>query len=317
VHGPVPRTLLVGATLALFLVWGNTFLAFEALLVPRTGTAPLDWWGLVVARMVPVGIVAGGWCALVAPRESLALARAHPRRLLVCGLMTVPVYNGFLYHAMQHRVGGPVASVVTTLTPLWLVVFGAGFLGEALTARKAAGLALGLGGLALLASGKPPGEGSSGARVLEAAVAPLAWSVYSALTKPVTRTHSPLVWTYLVLAVGSLTLLPAMPFLGVPDLRPLGAGDVALVLYLALAATIGGNAVWSWLLRHLPASTVGLTVFLNPPITLVSKIGWAAAFPAVVPAVAIAPLEWAGGAVMLAGVALAVVPRKAHLSGTG
>jgi len=311
VHGPVPRAALVAATAALFLVWGNTFLAFEALLVPRSGTAPLDWWGLLVARMVPVGLVAGAWCLFVARREAVALARAHPGRLLVCGLMTVPVYNGFLYHAMQHRVVGPVASVVTTLTPLWLVVFAAAFLGERITARKAAGLALGFGGLVLLASGKPAGEGASGWRVLEAAVAPLAWSVYSALTKPVTRDHSPLVWTYLVLTVGSLSLLPAMPFLGVPDLSALGAGDAALVLYLALAATIGGNAVWSWLLRHLPASTVGLTVFLNPPITLVSKVAWAAAFPAIVPSVAIAPLEWAGGFVMLCGVALAVIPRRA------
>ena len=309
-HGPVPRAALVAATLALFAVWGNTFLAFEVLLVPRTGTAPLDWWGLLVARMVPVGILAGAWCALVRPRESAALALAHPVRLLVSGLMTVPVYNGFLYHGMQHRVVGPVASVVTTLTPLWLVVFAAAFLGERITARKEAGLVLGLVGLVLLAAGKGTNGASAGGRVLEVAVAPLAWSVYSALTKPVTRDHSPLVWTFLVLAVGALSLLPALPVLGVPDLSALGSGDVALVAYLALAASIGGNAVWSWLLRHLPASTVGLTVFLNPPITLLSKVAWAAAFPAIVPAVAIAPLEWAGGAVMMAGVAFAVLPGR-------
>lgn len=302
-----PRTLLLAATLALFLVWGNTFLAFEVLLAPKSGTAPLDWWGLTVTRMLPVAFVAAAWTFGTRPRESLAIVRAHPGRLLVCGAMTVPVYSGFLYHAMQHRVAGPVASVVTTLSPLWLVVFGAAFLGERLTLRKVAGLALGLGGLVLLASAKATSEGATGLRVLEAAVAPLAWSVYSALTKPVTRTCSPLLWTYLVLVAGALLLVPGLMFLGAPDVTRLGGKEIALLLYLSLVATIGGNAVWSWLLRHLPASTAGLTIFLNPPLTLASKFTLSSVLPATF-AFSIAPTEWVGGAVMLAGVALAVVP---------
>ncbi len=40
--------------------------------------------------------------------------------------------------------------------------------------------------------------------------------------------------------------------------------------------------VWTWLLRHLPASVVGFTVFLNPPLANGSKIAlavlWAATF---------------------------------------
>lgn len=303
--GP-PRWLLTVATLALFLVWSNTFLAFEVLLAPRTGPAQLDWWGLTVARMLPVGAVCAAWCFLTRPRESAAIVRAHAGRLLVCGAMTVPVYSGFLYHAMQHRVAGPVASVVTTLSPLWLVVFGAAFLGEKITVRKAAGLALGLGGLVLLASAKAPSGTASGWRVLEAAVAPLSWSIYSALTKPVARTLSPILWTYLVLATGAALLLPALAFTGAPDLTRLDDRGVGLLLFLALGATVGGNAVWSWLLRHLPASTVGLTVFLNPPLTLASKFVLSAALPATF-AFAVTGTEWAGGLVMLAGVGLAVL----------
>ena len=45
-----PRTrpaVLVVATLALFLVWSHTFLAFEVLLAPARGDAPLAWLDLV------------------------------------------------------------------------------------------------------------------------------------------------------------------------------------------------------------------------------------------------------------------------------
>jgi hypothetical protein len=54
--------VLVVATLALFLVWSHTFLAFEVLLAPARGDAPLAWLDLVVARLVPVAVVCAAWC---------------------------------------------------------------------------------------------------------------------------------------------------------------------------------------------------------------------------------------------------------------
>jgi drug/metabolite transporter (DMT)-like permease len=308
-HAPPPRSLLLAAALGLFLVWSNTFLAFEVLLAPRTGPAPLDWFGLTVARYVPVAVVGAAWCGLVRRRESIALVREHPWRLLAGGALVVPLYNTFMYQGMQARVAGPIASLVTSLAPLYLVVLGTAFLGERLTARKVAGLALGLGGVVAVATAKTA-SGAHWGRVAEVALAPLSWSIYSALTKPVLRRHSAIVWTYMTLVAGTLLVLPAIPFLGAPDVAALDAKALWLLAYLAFAATVLANAVWSWILRHLPASTAGLTVFLNPPLTLVSKFGVAAVFPASF-AVTITGQEWAGGAVMLAGVALAVLPGRA------
>jgi O-acetylserine/cysteine efflux transporter len=302
---PASRAALVAATLGLFLVWSNTYIAFEVLLAPHAGRAPLDWWSLTVARMLPAGAVCAAWCFGARRRESMEIVRAHAARLVACGALVVLVYNCFLYDAIQHRVSGPIAAVVTTLTPLWLTLFGVAFLGEPLTRSKLGGLALGLAGMLLLASAKEtPGE-THGLRILEAAVAPLAWSVYTTLTKPVTRAHSPFLWTYLVLATGALLLLPPLAFTGAPDVTRLDGTSIAWLAFLALGASVGGNAAWSWLLRRLPASTVGLTVFLNPPLTLTSKFVLAALLPASF-AFAVAPAEWAGGALMLGGVALAV-----------
>lgn len=307
-----PRWLLATVTLGLFLVWSNTFLAFEVLLAPRTGPAPLPWFGLVVARFAPVAVLCAAWCLCARARESWAILRAHPLRLLACGLLAVPVYNGFLYHAMQARVAGPIASLLTSLSPLYLLILGVLFLREPLTWRKGVGLALGLAGVTLVATARDGGgESGRGWPIFEAAMTPLSWSLHSVLTRPVVRERSPLLWTWLVLVIGTLALLPAVPFLDMGDLSALGPREWGLVAYLGLAATIGGFAVWAWLLRHLPASTAGLTIFLNPPLTLLSKTAIAALFPASF-AVHIAAGEWLGGAVMLAGVALAVVGSQAR-----
>ncbi len=300
--------LLVAATLALFLVWSHTFLAFEVLLAPRRGDPPMGWLDLVVARMVPVAVVCAAWCFGARRAASVAILRRHPRRLLVCGLMSVPLYNGVLYHGIEHHVSGPVASLLTTLSPLYLVLLGWAFLGERLTARKGAGLALGLAGVVVIALARTAGAPASPGAVALVAAAPLAWSVHTALTKQVAHEHAPVLWTYLVLVVGALPLLPLLPWWGGPALARLDGTGLLLLAYLVLFATVGGNAVWTWLLRHLPASTVGLTIFLNPPLTTAGKWVLARVRPDAFD-FAITPQEWAGGALSLLGVAVAVVRR--------
>jgi O-acetylserine/cysteine efflux transporter len=292
------------ATLGLFLVWSNTFLAFEGLLAPVSGEAPLAWSELAVARFVPVTLVCAAWCFFVRRRESLGLLRRHPVRVAVSGLLTAPVYGAAMYWGIAHRVSGPIASLLTTLSPLCMVVLGALVHRERIGWRAAAGLALGLAGVGLVATARTGDVRPLD--VLVVAVSPVAWSVYSILTKPVVREASPLTWTYLVSFAGGLPLLAVAPFHGGPAMMALDAKGWALLLYLALAGTVLGNAVWSWLLHRLPASTTGLTVFLNPPLTTASKWVLASLFPLQF-AFSIRAQEWLGGAVALAGVALAVL----------
>lgn len=313
---PPPRDVGGGvlgtATLALFLVWSNTFLAFEVLLVPRSGPAPMGWLDLVVARFVPVVLVCAPWCLGLRRRESISILRRYPIRLAACGFLAVPAYNGTLFYAMQQRVSGPVASLLTTLSPLYLVLLGAFVLGERIGRRQVAGLLLGLCGVALVATARE--GGAAYARdVAILSLAPLSWSVYSLLTKSVAGQVSPLVWTYLVLVVGGAPLFLLLPFHGGEAMLALDAGGWGVLLFLSIVATVIGNAVWSWLLRHQPASTTGMTVFLNPPLTASSKRVLSWLFPAAF-SFTILPREWIGGGLALAGVALAVLgrgPRRA------
>ena len=86
-----------------------------------------------------------------------------------------------------------------------------------------------------------------------------------------------------------------------------GSGWVAL-LYLAIPCVVFGFATWVWLLRRLPATTVGFTVFLNPPLTTISKWLLALALPAVF-TFTVLPREWLGGLVTLIGMGIALFRR--------
>ena len=294
------------------MVWSNSFIAASFLLGGEGRPARFDWIGLSVARFTTVGPVCLVYCLLFRRAETLRIVRAYPLRLTTAGLLAVPAYNLSLYYGQQHGVPPPVASLTTALLPLFVMILAAAMLGERLTGRRVAAFFVALSGLAIIAlsKGDPRAVAGYGLVLAVTAGAPLSWSLYSILSKPVAGLASPLVWTYLSIGVGSLPLLVLLPWRGGPEMLALGADGWTALLYLSILCTLAGYAVWTWLLRHLPASTVGFTVFLNPPLTTLSKLALALLLPAVF-VWRMEPLEWLGGALSLAGLALALAPRAA------
>jgi drug/metabolite transporter (DMT)-like permease len=304
--------LLPAVAVLLFLIWSNSFVAVGYLLGNEGAAARFDWASLSVARFLPVFPICLLYC-LRRRREAWQVIRRHPGRLVLCGLLGVPCYNFALYTVQQRGVPAPIASLTTTLVPLFVMALAVLFLGERLTARRALAFAVSFSGMALIALAKRGGgsAASYGLSVAITALAPLSWSLFTILSKPVAGAVPPLLWTYLYVSIGTLPLLMLAPFHGLPEILALdGAGWTAL-LFLSLACTAFGFALWTWLLKYLPASTVGLTVFLNPPLTTLSKFTLAALLPATF-FFTIAPLEWLGGAIVLSGLGLALVrlPRR-------
>lgn len=308
-RSPTPWTL--GAwSLLLFLIWSNSFIAIGYLLGSEGEPARFDWVALTAARFLPVGSICLVLCVVLWRRETVRVVRARWRRLILCGLLAVPGYNLALYHGQQHGIPPPVASLETALAPLFLMMLGAAFLGEPLSRRKVVGFVVALVGLVLIAQAKDTGRSASYPWLVAiTALAPLSWAFYSALTKPVSRECSPILWAYLTLVFGTVPMLFVLPFRGWPELTRLDAPGWGALLYLAILCTVFGNAAWTWLVKHLPASSVGFTIFLNPPLTTISKALLAAALPAVF-VFQIVPLEWIGGAIVLLGMAIALTSSR-------
>lgn len=301
-----PGWATAAAALGLFLVWSNSFVAIGFLLGSEGVPARFDALGLTAGRFLPSAAVAGAYCLLFRRREAVALVRAEWRRLLPSAALAVPAYNLSLYYGQAKGVPAPVASLTTALLPLFVMVLAALFLGERLTRPRVIGFAVALSGMILIALAKREEVGDAyPLLVLVTTGAPLAWSLFSILAKPLAGRASPLVWTYLVIATGGVMVLPLLPLGAWKQIAALdGAGWLALG-YLALPCTVLGFAVWTWLLRRLPATSVGFTVFLNPPLTTLSKLVLALLFPATF-VFAIETQEWVGGVLALVGLAVAV-----------
>jgi drug/metabolite transporter (DMT)-like permease len=296
---------------ALFVVWSNSFIAASYLLGTEGGPVRFDWVSVTVARFLPIAGLCLLYCVLFRREETIRLLRHHPVRLVVCGLLGAPVYNLSLYYGQQNGVPPSVASLTTALLPLFVMLLAAAVLGERLTARKIMAFLVALIGLVIIAlsKGDPQSAADYGVILAVTAIAPLSWAVYSILSKPIMGAASPLVWTYMTIAVGSIPLVAIAPWRGGPEMMTLPADGWVAVLYLSVLCTLIGYAVWSWLLRHLEASTVGFTVFFNPPLTTVSKLVLSLLFPAVF-VWQLNPLELLGGGLSLAGLALALWPQR-------
>ncbi|MEJ2086452.1 MAG: DMT family transporter, partial [Acidobacteriota bacterium] len=306
-----PKATYLICAFGLFLLWSNSVIAASYLLGTESVAARFDWVSLSVARFAPIVPICLVYCCTRGRRDSLRLLRTHPIRLLTCSLLAVPSYNLALYYGQQHGVPPPIASLTTALVPLFVMILAAIFLGESLTLRKTVAFCLACFGLVLIALSKgDPGEiAQYGLTLAITALAPLSWSIYSILSKPVFGAASPLVWTYLCIVVGSLPLLVVFPFRGGPEMSMLSAPGWFALLYLSILCTVVGYGIWTWLLRHLPASTLSFTVFFNPPLTTINKVALAALFPSVF---VIQPslLEWVGGLLALTGLAIALRPTK-------
>jgi drug/metabolite transporter (DMT)-like permease len=295
----------------LFLVWSNSFIAASYLVGAEGRPASLDFVSLSVLRFLPILPLCLIYCFGFHRQESLAMLRQYPWRLAFCGLLGSPGYNLALYFGQQNGVPPSVASLTTALLPLFVMLLAAVFLGEHLTRRRIAAFLVALSGLVVIALSKGDQEAAVnyGRALAVTAMAPLCWSIYSIVAKPVMARSSPLVFTYLAISIGTLPLLLLFPWKGKHEAALLPLDGWVAVLYLSIPCTVGGYAVWTWLLRHLPASTLGFTVFFNPPLTTTSKLLLSLLFPTLF-LWQLNLLEWLGGGLALLGLALAVWPRR-------
>jgi drug/metabolite transporter (DMT)-like permease len=114
--------------------------------------------------------------------------------------------------------------------------------------------------------------------------------------KPVLRSSTPLMVTWLACTIGAISCLPYAGTL-VQDLGHASGSTIAWTIYLGVAPTAIGFVTWAYALARTTAGKMGSTTYLVPPLALL--FGWA--FLGEVPPFLVLP----GGVLCLAGVAIA------------
>jgi drug/metabolite transporter (DMT)-like permease len=189
--------------------------------------------------------------------------------------------------------------LLVCLHPVLVAWLGRRLLGEAVSSRLVAGIALALVGTAITSGGDVRISTAALGGDLLALAGAATFTGYLLIGRTVrarTGTAGYSVPVYAAVAVCSVVIAPLTGSAVVPS------GRTALAcLGLAAVCTILGHTVFNWTLGHLPSALVSTSLLGEPPITTVLAVPILGELP---------PLSAvAGGVVILAGLAIALSER--------
>ena len=252
---PTSRLSMGLALLALYVVWGSTYLAMR---VAMEGFPPF--------RMAALRFLAAGTLMLAAARvrgEPLPTLRQWRNALLI-GTLLLVCGNGGVAIAEQ-TVSSGLAALMVSVVPLWMALFG-GLWGRWPSAKDWVALLLGFGGIVLLNVGSELRGSHFGAGVLVFATAAWAfgslWSRRLELPKGISAAGAQMFSAGWVLVGLSLLrhehLPPVVP-----------ARAIWALAYLVVFGSIVAYSAYLYLLARVPAPVAASYAYVNPVVALV------------------------------------------------
>jgi drug/metabolite transporter (DMT)-like permease len=290
VVAPAPRrALVVAALIAVYVIWGSTYLAI------KIGLETLPPFAMAAIRFASAGAVL--LAILLALGHRLPAARPAGNAAIM-GTLLLGGGNGLVCYAQQ-TVSSGLAAVAVASMPLFAAVF-AGLYGNWPGRRDAIGLTIGFAGVVFLNTGAEFLASPAGALAL--LLAPLCWAFGSVWSR---RQAMPEIWmgTALQMLAGAVALALASWATGESLPVRWTAEAVAVVAYLAVFGSLIGFTAYVYLLGAVRPALATSYAYVNPPIA----IGFGVLFAG-------ERLSWhevAASIVILAGVALILTaPRR-------
>jgi len=257
----LPRHLwwvLVGITL----VWGFNWTAMK---VAISEIAPFTFRTFCLAA--GSGVL---FAVLKASGQSLAIPRSQWRRLALIAFFTITCWNLLVVFGLRLIPSGRAAILAYTM-PAWAIPLSVLFLGERMNRRKLFGLALGMGGIALLLvreftsfTGAPLGA----LMVLGAACT---WAIGTLLQKkfPVQAPVAPLT-AWLMLVGGAPIYVGALLFDDFGALRDVSLWPALAVTYNVLFSFAWAHWAWIKLATSVSVTTFSLSMLMTPVVGVFS-----------------------------------------------
>lgn len=254
-----PVRLALAALVAVQLLFGTLPVAGK-LALPALGAG-----GVVGVRVVGAALL----FHLVRP---LAGVPPLPRALMgkVIGLSVLGISaNQLLYMYGLARTSAAHAALITTTIPLLTELAGVALGRSRLSGRRGAGIAVAFAGVAVLvASGDGAGVATPLGDLLVLANATV-YALYLVLSRDVLAEAHPLSvlpWLFTWGAVPVLLVAGPPPLTGQPPEVLAGA------VWLVLGPTVGTYGLNLYALRHVPASTVAMFIYLQPIVAAILAI---------------------------------------------
>ena len=290
------------AGLAAASIWGGMYVVSKVVL------EVLPPFTLLSLRLI-LGGTALGIVLLI--RRRAPLSRRQVWRVLAIGLIGFGVSVGLQFVGTSLS-SAANAALITSASPAFILLFGALLLGEAVTPRRMAALALAsLGVLAVLNPIDVDLTQDAFRGNLALIGAAVTWGLYSVLVKRASRNMATTEVSFFAFLGGLLLSLPLATMEG----RGAPSGVVTLpmvlgVLYLGLISTALAMYLWNRSLALLEAGLVSLLFFAQPVVGV--SLG------ALLLGESLGPGFWVGSGLIGGGLVLAALPgrRAAAVTGT-
>ncbi len=277
--------IAAGATVVL---WASAFPAISVA-VTDLGAA-----GLSVARLVVAALA----LACVSPFMGVRMPRRRDLPLIaVCGLSGMTIYQ-LLLNAGERTVSAGTASLLIATAPIYSALLAAAFLAEGSTARRWIGSAIAFAGSSVIAASHGLTFGASAIIVLAAAVAQ---AVFHTAQKPLLARYTGFELAAYATWAGTVLILPWSAQL-VRAIPHAGAGAIASTLYLGIAPSALGFALWAYASARMPVGQSTTALYLVPAVAIGISYLWLGQVPG--------GLELGGGVIALIGVVSANSHRR-------
>jgi drug/metabolite transporter (DMT)-like permease len=284
--------------LVLCLIWGSTWLFIK---LGLRDLPPFTFAGL---RFLLASVIL--WAIVIVWRRPLPKSGRDWLKLAWVGLISITLNFGLIFWGEQHINSGLAAVLQATIPAFGLIFAHYHLPNERLTARKLAGVAIGVAGVSLIFYDQMKIEGAA---ALQGSLALLLSSICVAYANVYIKARcqhidssviaaGQMVWgVFPLLALG--VVLEGNPF----DHR-WSAQSVLALTYLALIGTVLGFLLYFWLVTKIEVTksmlislVIPVTALLIGKLTLDERLSWRIA---------------AGSAAILAGIWLIVFQRRAR-----
>jgi drug/metabolite transporter (DMT)-like permease len=168
-----------------------------------------------------------------------------------------------------------MAAVLVATVPLWMIVFAWPLQHQRITVRTAAGLAVGLGGVAILVSSDTAAGRISGVLIVLGASA--AWGFGSVLSHRLALPSNAMLAAAIEMLAGGVVLLAVAASSG--EFSRIQWSSVPASSWIALAFLIGPGSIlaftaYGYALSHLPVTTVSTYAYVNPVVAVLAGIAF-------------------------------------------
>ena len=282
----VPRARVVGGVLL-----GVVCASFAAIFIRAAGAPALSTaaWRLIVAGAPLLA------AALLLRRAELRELSSRQWVMTSAAGVALALHFGTWIASLELTSVASSVALVTT-TPVWVAILSRVFLGEPITPRLAAGIAIALAGAVViggadlsLAGNALPGDALALAGAMFAAV-------YLVIGRGARARLSLLSYVGVVYPVAAVALVLAASLLR----QPMSGFAPRTWLFLALLGLVPqlcGHSLLNWALRYLPAPRVAVAILMEPVVATLLAIPLLGERPG--------PVTVLGAAVTLGGIYLA------------